>query len=94
MDPLITNTERDELFDRFHYSDETKKIILKEDLLPVGLINRLHTAFPGCSGFGEHAEFLFNEKKHYSGLKGFREIVDILRKNKIEIGHIEERELL
>lgn len=93
MDPLITNTERDELFDRFHYSDETKKIILKEDLLPVGLINRLHTAFPGCSGFGEHAEFLFNEKKHYSGLKGFREIVDILRKNKIEIGHIEEREL-
>ncbi len=93
MNQLITNEKREVLFERFHYSGETKEIILKEDLLPLGLINRLHSAFPEYSGFKEQASFLFNDKKHYSGLKGFREIVTILQQHGIEIGHLEEREL-
>ena len=62
MNQLITNEKREVLFERFHYSGETKEIILKEDLLPLGLINRLHSAFPEYSGFKEQASFLFNDK--------------------------------
>jgi L-lysine 2,3-aminomutase len=36
---------------------------------------------------------MFDSKKRYSGLKGFREIVEILKSKGIDIGHIEEREL-
>lgn len=82
-----------ELMHRFHYSDETISIIRKEDLLPTGLLERLHAAYPLYSGLREEAEFLFNDKKQYYGLKGFREIVEILEKNDIHIGHLEEREL-
>ncbi|MDR4987266.1 MAG: hypothetical protein RG741_00325 [Bacteroidales bacterium] len=78
---------------RFHYSNDTISIIEEEDLLPPGLLERLHAAYPQYSGLKEEADFLFNDKKQYSGLKGFREITGILEKNGIQIGHLEEREL-
>ncbi|MBE0661128.1 MAG: hypothetical protein IH597_01570 [Bacteroidales bacterium] len=78
---------------RFHYSEETRAIIREEGLLPAGILSRLHYAFPQHSGLREQAEFLFIDKKHYSGIEGFREIVKILSDHGIEIGHLEEREL-
>ncbi len=78
---------------RFHYSDETKAIIEEEKLLPPGLLARIQTAFPKHSSIRETEVFHFNDKKNYIGLKGYREIVQILEENNIHIGHHDEREL-
>lgn len=83
----------EQLMERFHYSDETKAIIRDENLLPPGVLGRLHTAYPQHSSLRETEEFHFNDRKHYSGLDGFREIVKVLADNGVDIGHIEEREL-
>ena len=45
------------------------------------------------SGIMDDSDLMFTTKNHYSGLKGFREIVATLNENRIDIGHIEEREL-
>lgn len=81
------------LMDRFHYTDETKEIIRNENLLPTGVLRRLHKTFPQHSGLKEKEEFHFNDKKQYVGIDGFREIIAILDANGIHIGHYEEREL-
>lgn len=90
---LFTKEDVLEMMHRFHYSDETKAIIAEENLLPTGLLSRMHSVYPQHSGLREQAEFIFNDKKHYSGLEGFREIIKILGNHGIKIGHIEEREL-
>lgn len=81
------------MMDMYHYSDETKSIIESENLLPEGLLSRLHSAYPQHSGLQISDKFIFEGKNQYSGLKGFKEIVEILQKNGIEIGFIKEREL-
>jgi L-lysine 2,3-aminomutase len=81
------------IMNRYQYSEEIKAIIEEENLLPKGLLSRLHKNFPKLSGLNESAEFLFTGKNHYAGLKGFREINETLLKNGIDIGFIEEREL-
>ncbi len=90
---LINKVAVDEMMHRFHYSEGTKAIIRSENLLPEGVLSRLDAAYPQHSGIREDAEFLFVDKKHYSGMKGFREIVKVLADHGINIGHIEEREL-
>lgn len=81
------------LMDRNQFSEETKTIIEQENLLPAGLLNRLHNNYTHYSGIMDESELMFTTKKHYSGLRGFREIVGTLNENGIDIGHIEEREL-
>ena len=81
------------LMDRYHYTQEIREIIQKENLLPLGLLSRLHNSFPQHSGIKEMDEFLFNDKKHYIGVNGFREIIGILKEHGIDIGHQKEREL-
>ena len=81
------------LMDRNQFSDETKAIIEKENLLPIALLNRLHNNYEKYSGIMDESDLMFTTKNHYSGLKGFREIVATLNENGIDIGHIEEREL-
>ncbi len=103
MDKIITKPKEkkakfsadyvDEIMHRFHYDADTISIIQKEELLPGGLLERLHTAYPQHSGLKEEADFLFNDKKQYYGLKGFREIIKVLSDQGIHIGHLEEREL-
>jgi len=83
----------DSIMHRYHYTDEIKALIKENHLLPAGLLTRLHHAYSTYSGLRESAEFLFNDKKHYSGIKGFRDIIGILEANGIRIGNIEEREL-
>jgi len=90
---LFTEAHIEELMHRFHYSDETKAIIRNEDLVPAGVLRRLHKVYPQYSSLTETEEFHFNDRKHYSGLEGFREIVRILAEYGIKIGQLEEREL-
>jgi len=77
----------------YQYSDRTLSLIEKENLLPTGLLKRLHKNYPRYSGIIRNRDIIFDTKKRYSGLKGFREIVSNLKENGIDIGYMEEREL-
>lgn len=90
---VITRDTVKKIMDRYQYPEETRQIIEKENLLPQGLLSRLHSVYPQHSGILEDTPFMFTGKDYYAGLKGFREIVGILEKNGIQIGHIQEREL-
>jgi len=79
-------------FERYHCSEESISIIEKENLLPIGLLKRLHSCYPLHSGFFRTDAAYFADKTYYSGLSGFREIIQTLKENGIDIGNIEERE--
>ncbi len=81
------------MLNRYSYATDVEKNIENENLLTPGLLTRLHNAFPGSSAIMEKEAFMFNDKHHYSGLKGFREIHEILLGHGIDMGFIEEREL-
>ncbi len=93
MNQIISPQKCQALIDRYNYSSETREIIEKENLLPVGVLNRLQAAYPQHSGIAEEEVFHFTDKPKYSGLKGYREIVKILEENGFDIGHHQEREL-
>lgn len=82
-----------DMMDVYHYSDETRKIIKEENLLPTGLLSRLQASYPQHSGLVDKETHMFTDKDQYTGLSGFREVVKILEANSIDIGAIEEREL-
>ncbi|UTV30530.1 hypothetical protein [Photobacterium atrarenae] len=90
---VVTSDHVAEAMIRHGYDQETSAIIHKENLLPAGLLSRLHASYPQHSGLLETRPMLFTDKAHYTGLSGFREVVSILLKNGINIGDIEEREL-
>jgi lysine 2,3-aminomutase len=73
-------------------SEETFSTIINENLLTEGLLQRLHKCYTQHSGI-VLKEPLFTEKERYAGLRGFREILDILGKNGIQLSDITEREL-
>ena len=77
---------------RYNFSSETINNIEVENLLPPGLIKRLHSTYPQHSGFFNSDKAIFTDKNYYSGLKGFKEIVGKLKDNGIEIGHLKDRE--
>ncbi len=77
---------------RYHYSDESISVIENENLLPAGLLKRLHSSYPQHSGLFRTDEAFFTDKSYYSGVNGFREIVGILKKHGIDIGYLKERE--
>jgi L-lysine 2,3-aminomutase len=77
----------------YKFPDEILSSIEKENLLPEGLLHRLHVNYPSYSGIIKDKEVIFDFRKQYAGLKGFREIVSILKEHGIDIGYIEEREL-
>jgi lysine 2,3-aminomutase len=74
------------------YPDAVRDIVQSERLLPLGLLNRLHALYPQHSRLQRTGRFLFTERDHYTGLKGFRAVVDTLQRNGIAIGAIAERE--
>ena len=88
----ITQEDIAKMYERYHYPEDIQKTIEAENLLPQGLLNRLHATYPQHSGLKELDGFMFNDKVRYSGLEGFREIVAILKSNGIDIGYIKERE--
>ncbi len=89
---VFTQADIDSMMTREQFSDETKKIIMEENLLPAGLVSRLHSTYPATSGFFRSDRALFSGKTYYSGLSGFREIIAELKKNGIDIGYTVERE--
>ena len=68
------------------YRQESIRTILEEGLLPEGVVNRLHALYPQYSGLRQTSAPLFIGKENFSGLRGFREVCEILRENGIEIG--------
>lgn len=76
-----------------HLSAEVKAVVDAERLLPVGLMSRLHRAYPTYSGLITAGECFFKDQHHYSGLEGFRKVVEVLSSHGVGIGHIREREL-
>ncbi|WP_321391272.1 hypothetical protein [uncultured Desulfuromusa sp.] len=80
------------MMNRYQFSDEVRHIIKQENLLPVGVLNRLQINYPQHSGLLENKSFLFKVGSHYAGLSGFRKVCDILKKSGIELEKIKERE--
>jgi L-lysine 2,3-aminomutase len=74
-------------------TEEIINTIGNEDLLHEGTLRRLHSCYPQHSGILSDSKPLFTGKERYSGISGFREIVEILKANGINIGFIKEREL-
>jgi len=72
---------------------DVRQNIENEDLLSEGLLRRLHTCYKDYSGILPQGKPMFHVQGQYSGISGFRKIVEILRSNGIEIGQTEEREL-
>jgi L-lysine 2,3-aminomutase len=74
-------------------SEEVKNIIINEKLLHEGTLRRLHLTYPEHSAIIRTDKQIFKGKERYAGLSGFRQILEQLQENGIEIGHIKEREL-
>jgi lysine 2,3-aminomutase len=89
----VNHSDVQSMMDRYHYSDEMRKIIKDENLLPTGLLSRLQASYPQHSGFLENRAFLFIGRDNYTGLKGFREVNAILKENGVDIGYTADREL-
>jgi L-lysine 2,3-aminomutase len=90
---VVKSTDVQAMMDRYQYSEDTRNIIKKENLLPTGLLSRLQAAYPQHSGLMETKPFLFIDRDNYTGLKGFRAAIEVLNKNGIDIGHMDDREL-
>ncbi len=89
----VTPSDVQMMLDRYQYSDETRRIIAEENLLPTGMLSRFQASYPQHSGLLESKNFLFNGRENYTGLKGFREVNLVLRQHGVDIGSISEREL-
>ncbi len=76
----------------YDFNSETIRTIKNENLLPPGLVNRLQSCYPQYSGFSRSGNVIFTGKTFYSGLNGFREIIEKLKIHGIEIREIKERE--
>ncbi|HHK74648.1 MAG TPA: hypothetical protein ENJ57_05730, partial [Rhizobiales bacterium] len=89
----VGKVDMDEVLEKGGYLEETRRIIAAEHLLPGGLVRRLHRQFPQYSALARTTPPIFTGRENYTGLRGFRRVVEILRGAGIEIGYIEEREL-
>ena len=90
---MISDADVKKMMDHYGYSEEIRRTIGRERLLPSKLLSRLQDNHPERAGFLRTREFMFTRRKRYAGIEGFRSIVDTLKKRGIEIGHLEEREL-
>ena len=90
--PLVGDADVLAMMKRYEYSEDTRRLIRDENLLPGGLLNRLQAEYPQHSALMEKRPFLFIDRDNYTGLKGFRAVVEVLKQYGIDIGHIEERE--
>lgn len=89
----VTHVDIEQMLDIYDYDNDTRQIIKDEHLLPEGLLSRLHASYPQHSGLMDKEAHMFDTKDQYTGLSGFRKVVEILQANNIDIGDIEEREL-
>lgn len=83
----------DSILSQREIAEEIKHTIINEELLHSGILQRLHTLYPEHSAIIRNDKQIFKGKERYAGLNGFRQIVEQLNENGINIGHTEEREL-
>ncbi len=76
-----------------HLPPDIRAVVEEEDLLPLGLLRRLHRAYPQHSGLVASDDHFFPDDQRYVGIEGLRRIDEILRSHGIDIGHMPEREL-
>lgn len=93
LDGAVDSDDIRAMMDRYAYTEETRRIIIEENLLPPGLLSRLQLSYPGHSGLLETRPFLFPNRRQYEGLRGFREVVSILAGHGIHLVDLVEREL-
>jgi lysine 2,3-aminomutase len=86
------SVEIQSMLSRLQFSNEIVGIIETENLLPSGLLARLHNSYPKVSGLFRTEKLIFSGKDRYSGLSGFREIVEILKSHNIELKGLADRE--
>jgi lysine 2,3-aminomutase len=91
--PSITKADMERMVALHHYPEDVRQVVEAEHLLPLGLVNRLHALYPQHSRLKRTGKFLFEGRDHYTGLKGFRAVVDTLERNGIDIGFLPVREL-
>ncbi len=89
----VSEADRARMLDRQGYSPEVRAAIERENLLPTGLLSRAHACYPQHSTLLSTDPFLFPERRKYSGVAGFRDIVSRLAASGIHLGDLEEREL-
>ncbi len=89
----FTDADIAAIMDRHGYPQEVRETIRRENLLPAGLLGRVHALYPEHSGLRRGGQALFTEERQYSGLEGFRAVVAVLERHGVSIGHIAEREL-
>ncbi|MCK4837906.1 MAG: hypothetical protein KAS94_03835 [Desulfobulbaceae bacterium] len=89
---IVQPTDVQAMMDRYQFSDDARRIVKEEKLLPVGLLSRLQSSYPQHSGLMETKSFLFKVGSNYTGLEGFRQVCEILKENGIELSQIKERE--
>src|SRR6056297_2150376 len=89
----FTDADIAAMMDRHAYPQEVRETIRRENLLPAGLLGRVHALYPEHSGLRRSGEALFTEERQFSGLDGFRAVVAVLERHGVFIGHIAEREL-
>jgi len=92
-DTKVTPANLSAAMDRHGYPPEAREIIQAENLLPLGLLNRLHATYPQHSALVQHGKALFPARPHYAGLAGFRQVVGILADHGIHLSDLTEREL-
>lgn len=89
---VVNPSDVQAMMDRYQFSEETRKIVVDEKLLPVGVLSRLQATYPQHSGLMETKPFLFNVGTNYTGLSGFRKVCEILEENGVQLSKIKERE--
>ena len=89
----VTPSDVQAIMDRYQFSDDVRRVVKEENLLPVGLLNRLQTVYPQHSGLMETKPFLFKVTDNFTGLDGFRKVCEILKGHGIELSQIKEREM-
>ncbi len=75
------------------FEEEVTAIIAGEKLLPKGVVNRLHRQYPQYSSLDRTSAPIFVGRENFTGLSGFRAVIEILSSQGIDIGDIDEREL-
>ena len=88
----ITAAEVEVMMDRYGYPVETRHIIADENLLPLGLLNRLHATYPQHSALLQTEPTWF-DRPHYSGLAGLRQVAAILAEHGLYLSDMTVREL-